>query len=65
MPLPMGVSQWVVPVGRETREAAFAFACAHGYGVEVSDFFLPATLDSPEQCAGLVEWIGSWGWFSR
>jgi len=54
--LPAAISQLLVQVFGDDREAVMGYAVAQGHGVEIADFISPARLDNPAECAELVSW---------
>jgi sugar phosphate isomerase/epimerase len=51
-----GISQLLVQVQGEERDALMAYAVARGHGVEIADFAASDRLDDSGACAHLVKW---------
>jgi len=54
-----GISQFLVQVYGEEREALLHYAVKQGHGVDVSDFMSQHLLDDGPRCAELVAWYRS------
>ncbi len=54
--LPSAISQLVVQVFGEEREASMSYAVERGHGVEVADFISPELLDDGQRTRKLVGW---------
>jgi sugar phosphate isomerase/epimerase len=51
-----GISQFLIQVQGDDREALLDYAIAEGHGVEIADFTRPDLLDDERACARLVAW---------
>ncbi len=54
-----GISEFLVQVHGEERDALLAYAIEQGYGVDVSEFISHHLLDDGPRCAELVGWYRS------